>query len=735
MKPDLVAAIEAQEALASESGELAEARSDAIDHYLGKPYGDEQDGRSQVVMRDVADTIEWIKPSLMRIFASGDEVVSFTPTGPEDVQQAEQETAYCNYVLNQRNNGFLILHDWFHDALLQKTGYVLVQHETEERKSRESYRGLADDELALVLQPDPEVLAYSSRPGPLGMQHDVTIQATEEYGCTRITNIAPERVLISPDWPDLDLQGCPFTEITAYRTISELRQSGYDVSDAISDAGSHTDPFDDQSRSKVFEDKPDPESLGADPATRRVRVRYVWIRFDADGDGIAELRRVVIVGTTILEDEETDVVPVAAITPTRIPHEHYGLSIDDAVSDLQRIRTALARGFLDNMYLANNGRYAIDASMVNLDDMLTARPGGVVRVNGQPGTAIAPLLHPQESGAILQAIEYIDTVRENRTGVTRYNQGLDAQSLNKTAHGMSQIMTASQQRIELIARIFAETGVKNLMMLVHAISLQNGRKPEVIRLRNDWITVDPRTWKTRRDMTVSVGLGAGNKDQQSAMLMQILMMQQQAAQVGIATPQNIYHALTKFTQNAGFKDVESFWTDPSKAPPQQPAPDPQLLKAQVDAQALQVKAQAEQSQQQLDAQKMQVDAAQEARKLQQDAESAERDRQVQIMLAEMQRDTQLQIARMREEFGMQSQMRGEAIQQQKDTEAAESKNYVGELRQLISELVSGVQEIAEIVQAPREIVRDDSGRAVGVSVGGRVRPIVRGPDGRVQGLQ
>ena len=734
MKPDIVAAIEQQEALATESGDLSEERSEAIDHYLGRPYGDEQDGRSQVVMRDVADTIEWIKPSLMRIFASGDEVVSFTPTGPEDVGQAEQETAYCNYVLNQKNNGFLILHDWFHDALLQKTGYVFVQHETEQRKSRESYRGLSDDELAMLMEGKPEVLAYSVRPGPLGDVHDVTIQATEEYGCTKVTNIEPERVLISPDWPDLDLQGCPFTEVIHYCTVSDLRQMGYEVDDNISDNANNDDPFE-RRRTDLEWNKPDEESLGADPATRRVKVRYVWMRFDEDQDGIAELRRVVIVGTTILENEETDIVPIAAITPTRVPHEHYGLSIDDAVSDLQRIRTALARGFLDNMYLANNGRYAIDASMVNLDDMLTARPGGVVRVNGQPGTAIAPLLHPQESGAILQAIEYIDTVRENRTGVTRYNQGLDAQSLNKTAHGMSQIMTASQQRIELIARIFAETGVKNLMLLIHGISLQNGRKPEVIRLRNDWITVDPRSWKTRRDLTVSVGLGAGNKDQQSAMLMQILMMQQQAAAVGIATPQNIYHALTKFTQNAGFKDVEAFWTDPSKAPPQQPPPNPDMVKAEIQAQEMQMNAQAEQQRQQLEAQKLQVDAVQEARKQDQDAEQAERDRHVEIYKAELQRQTDLEIARMREEFSMQTQMRGEAMQQQKDTEAAESKNYVGELRALIGELVQGVQQLAEAMNAPREVVRDESGRAVGVSVGGRVRPIVRGPDGKVSGLQ
>lgn len=662
---DLVAAIEAQEALADADGELAEAREEALDHYLGRPYGNEQDGRSQVVMRDVADTIEWIKPSLMKVFASGDEVCKFDPTGPEDIEQAEQETEYCNYVLNQKNNGFLILHDWFHDALLQKTGYVLVQYETEEVPSRETYRNLSDDEFAMLMQGEPEVLEYTQNQTPMGTTHDVVIRVKQEYGCTKITNIAPERVLISADWPDLDLQGCPFVEVVDYPTISDLRQKGYDVEDNISDIATNTRDDDNRSVSGLEQD---PEDQGADPATRRVCTRYVWIRIDADGDGIAELRKVVIVGTTILEDEETDVTPVAALTPTRLPHEHYGLSIDDLVNDLQEIRTALTRGFLDNMYLANNGRYAIDANVVNLDDMLVSRPGGVVRVNGPTNGALLPMVHPQEGGTIIQAIEYVDTVRENRTGVTKYNQGLDSQSLNKTAHGMNQIMNASQQRIELIARIFAETGVKALFLLIHGISVANGRKQEIIQLREEWVPVNPRSWKTRRDVSVSVGLGTGNKDQMLQHLQMILMAQKEAFPLGIATPENIYNALEKLTQNAGFKKPEMFWTDPSKQEPKPPAPSPEQIKAEADMKAKQMDMQADQqkfqAQAQLDQQRMGIEAQTEQvkaqyqaqleqQKLEFQASESERDRQLQIALAEMKRQTEIEIAAMREKAHLQ----------------------------------------------------------------------------------
>ncbi len=679
MKNDLIAAIEGQEALADADGSLREARQAAIDHYLGKPYGNEIDGRSQVVMRDVADTIEWIKPSLMKVFASGDEVCRFDPTGPEDVEQAEQETEYCNYVLNQKNNGFLILHDWFHDALLQKTGYVLVQYETEEVPSRETYRGLSDDELALLMQGEPEVLEHTAYPGPLGIQHDIVIKQVEEYGCTKITNIAPERVLISADWPDVSLQGCPFVEIVDYPMISDLRQQGYDVPDDISDiSGRAIDEDDNRSPTGEWSD---PEDQQADPATRRVCTRYVWIRYDADGDGIAELRKVVVVGTTVLEDEETDITPVAALTPTRIPHEHYGMSIDDVVNDLQEIRTALTRGFLDNMYLANNGRYAIDANVVNLDDMLVSRPGGVVRVNGPTAGALMPLVHPQEGGTIIQAIEYVDTVRENRTGVTKYNQGLDSQSLNKTAHGMNQIMNASQQRIELIARIFAETGVKNLFLLIHAVSIANGRKPEMLRLREEWVPVDPRSWKTRRDVTVSVGLGTGNKDQMLQHLQMILLAQKETLPLGLASPENIYNALTKLTQNAGFKRPEMFWTDPAKQPPKPPAPSPEQIKAEADMKAKEMDLQADQqkfaAQATLDQQKTQQEAELERMRLQFEAEQKERDRQFEAEQRERDRENQRLIAALKEETAREvaklredNQLRGLMYQRERDERTA-----------------------------------------------------------------
>ena len=614
---NILAALSYQERVAQSRGELDEERRDAIDAYLGRPYGDEQAGRSQVVMRDVADTVEWIKPSLLKVFASSDDVVQFEPFGLEDEEQAAQETEYCNHVLMTKNNGFLVLHDWFHDALLQRNGYVWVRAVTKKRHNLERYTGLTDDEFALVAQAEGvEVEEHaeqfnSDQFGNVYTTHDVAVRQVQEYSCLEIVNCPPERVLVAPDWPHMHFEECPFVEVVDYCTISQLREMGYDVDDNISDASdTDEDEHAEEVRSVDYGDEFGRDDIQADPATRRVRVRYAWMRYDDDGDGIAELRRLVVVGTTLLENEEDDLIPVAALCPGRLPHEHVGQSVHDWVKDLQRIRTVLMRGFLDNMYLSMYPQAYVDKNRVNLDDMLVVRPGGVRRIDGPPQQAVMEQVIPDKGPALISAIEMVDSIRENRTGVTKYNQGLDANSLNKTAHGINQIMTASQQRIEMIARVFAETGVKSLMLIIHAMSIKHGRQAEMVKLRNKWVPIDPRGWKHRRDITVSVGIGTGNKDQMLGHLMMILQEQKQALAIGLARPENIRATLKRLTQNAGFKNADEFWADPAEQPPQQPQPDPNMIKVQADIQRsqaeFQLKAQEAQSDMQLKQQQSQI---------------------------------------------------------------------------------------------------------------------------------
>lgn len=664
---NLVAAIEEQERLAAGGGALREARRDALDHYLGEPYGDEEEGRSQVVMRDVADTIEWIKPSLLKIFCSGDEVAAFEPVGPEDEQAAEQETDYVNHVVMRKNNGFVIFHDWFHDALLQRNGYVWVRAVKESKQDREPYQGLTSDELGMLLQdPEVEVAEHSSTLDPvMGEIHNVLLKKRTEYTCIKVSNVAPERVAVASDWPNLTFEGCPFLRITDYPTISDLRAQGYDVPDNISDTATSAD--DDFTERDVDGDDDQDENEGADPATRRVKTRHVWMRYDSDDDGQAELHYIVLVGNKVLEDSLEDLIPVASLTPSRMPHEHNGLSIDDIVSDLQRIRTVLVRGFLDNMYLANNGRYLVDADRVNLDDMLTVRPGGIVRAKGGTVGAVEQLVHPQIGGDVLQAVEYIDTIRENRTGVTRYNQGLDANSLNKTATGVNSIMNAAQQRIELIARLFAESGVKSLMLIVHAMASKNSQKVEKLKLRGQWVAINPRAWKSRTDMSISVGLGTGNKDQVLQHLTMLWQMQTAGLQLGIARPENLLETAKKLTNNIGMKQADMFWTDPRQNPPQQ-QPDPNMMKVQAEIQG-------KQAELQLKAQTAQADIAHKRQASQIDLEKARVELEIkQADLALRQQELQLK----REEAALDAQIAQQRAVMQASDDMARAAQVRGE---------------------------------------------------------
>lgn len=627
---ELLATIEREErnAYGYLSGELSTERTQALDYYLGRPFGNEVEGRSQVVSTDVADTVEWVMPSLLKIFASGDRVVAFNPRGPEDVEASEQETDYVNFLVMEKNPGLEILYTWFKDALLSKVGYVKVCFEETEDTDEEYYEGLADDEFALLTQ-DPEVqpIEYEQVMTEYGPAHNVRLKRISKSRKLRIYPVPPEELLLSTTHRNIGLQNASFVQHRTRKTISEMRAQGYDIDDNVrADEGDEIS-LSDESIGRDLYDEFSGDNDG-EREMRRILVRETFLRIDRDGDGIAELRRVLTVGDQILEDEICDLIPFAAITPILMPHRHIGRSYADLIMDLQLIKSTIMRQILDNMYLANNGRHAV-SDRVNLDDLLVSRPGGVVRVQGDPAGAIMPLQHPILGPAAFSMVEYIDTMRENRSGVTKYNQGLDSNSLNKTATGMTQIMNASQQRIELVARLFAETGVKDLFLIVHAMCRKHSQKAEVMRLRNSWVPIDPRQWKRRTDLQISVGLGTGNKDQMLQHLMMILQSQREAIQIGIASPKNIYNALVKLTQNAGFKNPDEFWTDPEQAPPQPPQPDPNVQKAEIEAQ---------------DAEKQrQADVAMKQMELQMEKYRADLDAQTKLSIAQLDRAAKAEI--------------------------------------------------------------------------------------------
>ena len=564
-------------------------RETAMEYYYGMPLGNEVDGRSQYVDSSVMDTIEWIKPSLMRVFASGEEMVKFNPVGPEDVETAQQATDYVNYIFTKDNPGWEILYTWFTDALLQKNGIVKCYWDEYEDWNREEYNGLDEQEFnVLLLNPSVEVLEHTAYSDDYGAKHDVVITRKAYVGKVRVENIPPEEFLISSEAKTIG--DARFTCHRVLKTLSELRLMYPDEDLDPKDLGSGEDSYlyqSDLARFDFDNSKGLPWGDGnitsEDESLRTYWLHESFMKIDYDGDGIAELRKVCSVGQEVLANEAIDSIPFISITPIKIPHKFFGLSIADLVLDIQKIKSVLMRNLMDNMYNQNFGRYAVLEGQANLDDLLTQRPGGVVRVKSP--NAIMPLATPQLEQSSFSMLDYLDKLRESRSGVNKFSQGLNESALTShtTATAVSATMTAAQSRVELIARCFAETGVKELMRNIYELVLKNQDHERVVMLRNKWVPVRPDMWRDKMDCTVSVGIGNGNRDQQLMHLTTMLSFAGDAMRGGlkIVNEKNMYNMGAALVKNMGFQNVDDFLTDPESVPSE---PDPREQMAQAELQ-------------------------------------------------------------------------------------------------------------------------------------------------------
>jgi len=604
---------------------ISQQREMAMQYYYSLPFGNEVDGRSQYVDSTVQDTIEWIKPSLMRVFASGDDMVKFNPHGPEDVPMAKQATDYVNYVFTKDNPGWEILYSWFTDALLSKNGIVKVWWEEYEEEEREEYRNLDEMGLmSLISDDEVEVVEHTEVIENEQSYHDVVIKRKSYDGRIKIENVPPSEFLIARE--SKNIQDSRFVCHRVLKTLSELREMypdqdldvgelGGGDDDLMAFSGERLERYAFDESSKYWEGWGD-EGMPDEEGLRTYWLHESYLRTDWDGDGITELRKVCTVGTTILANDAIDKIPFVSITPIKIPHKFFGLSVADLVMDLQLMKSTLMRNLMDNMYNQNFGRYAVLEGQANLDDLLTQRPGGVVRVKSP--NAITPLATPALEPYTFQMLEYLDGVREARAGVSKMSQGLDENALTShtTATAVTAVMGAAQSRVELIARNFAETGVKDLMISIYELLHKNQDKERMIRLSNEWVPVRPDVWREKYDCTVSVALGSGNKDQQMMHLSQMLSFAGEAMKGGlpIVSVQNMYNLGASLVKAMGFQNVDDYLTDPSQMPQQQKGDQPsldeqaKLLEAQVKQEELKIKA----AEVQIKAQKLQ----QEQQKLQ-----------------------------------------------------------------------------------------------------------------------
>ena len=602
---------EINNALGFMGGNLTSQRKKSVEYYLGEKLGTEIDGRSQVVSTDVADTIETILPNLLRIFTASDQVVRCEPVKSEDVALADQATNYVNYIFNKDNPGFSILYTWFKDALLEKNGIVKIFWDESESIEQETYKNLNDQEYQLLLDDEnvkiveeesfvdekmkaamnllaqqAEAQGQMVEEEPIPMLHNCVIKRTTKGGKVKIENVPPEEFLIQRTAKSI--QDSDFVAHRVLKTRSDLIEMGYDPEVVESLPTSNNIILNDERLTRYSDIDENPFNNAPDQATQEVEIYECYLKVDVDGDGIAELRKVVVAGAggyTILENMPCDAIPFCSLTPIIMPHRFYGRSVAELVEDVQLVKSTVMRQLLDNMYLTNNNRVAIMDGMVNLDDLLTSRPGGVVRTKQPPNQVMLPIQSQTISQQAFPLLEYLDTVRETRTGITRYNQGLDADSLNKTATGVNAIMTQSQMRMELIARVFAETGIKDLFKRIFELTCKYQDKERIVELNNQFIPVKPTEWRNRYNISITVGLGSGSKEQQILMLNNILERQLQAFQLQgnreypMVSLKNIYNSLSKIIENAGLKNVENYFVNPDQGkqmmtPPPPPEPTP-----------------------------------------------------------------------------------------------------------------------------------------------------------------
>lgn len=583
--------------------ETTELRRKALDYYLRNPYGNEVEGRSQIVTGEVAEAIDGALPQLIRVFTTTEDIVYFEPKSPGDEETAKQATDYCNWVFYRENDGLLILHNWFKDALLQKVGVVKAYWEEKTDVKVEKYSDLSEDELAMLLS-DPTIEVVEQEVDmddyvmdQMGNQipiprYDVKIKKSKDYGCVRIENVPPEEFLISKS--ARTIEDSPFVAHRRLMTRSELIAMGFDK-DVVEGLPSYDDlQFTPERVARFSQGEQPDENISLDPAMQVIEVYECYIYIDENDDGIAELRKIIYAGSEILDDEECDLIPFHSLCPIPIPHKFFGQSLADRTMDIQLIKSTVTRQMLDNLYLTNNARIGVVDGQVNLDDALNATPGGIIRMKS--AGALAPIEVPAVTAQAFPMLEYMDQVQAKRTGVSDQQQGLDPDVLNNvSATAIAAMMKSNTGKLELIARIFAETGVKSLFKgILHLLGKYQDQE-KIVRMRGKFVAFDPRTWANEYDVSVNVGLGSGDREQKLAMLQMILGKQEQILQgYGTSNPlvsvAQYRDTLARFIEAAGFKDATAFVAEitpeqnAALSQPQPPQPDAQAEVAQMLAQ-------------------------------------------------------------------------------------------------------------------------------------------------------
>lgn len=612
-----IVSAELKDAVSYIDSDVSPIRARGTEYYRGDPFGNEEDGRSQVVAMEVRDTVSAMLPSLMKVFFSSENVVEYVPRGPEDVSGSQQATDYANYVFSSDNNGFMTTYALFKDSLVRKCGIAKYYWEETEEVKIEEYSGLDDQTVQILMQEGSEVRIVVSYPDtsiqmemmqpqvdpatglpmpmPQPMLHDVQVKRNTKDGRIRIMAVPPEELILDRRARSFDDAG-----IIAHRqmaTVSDLIGMGYDQ-DEIEENISSTDL---DSNDEYLARQPMSTTIGSgtslNPMQQRVLYIEAYMRVDFDGDGVPELRKICCMGSgyKMVRNLPASYIPFVDFPCDPEPHTSplEAMSIFDITHDIQEIKSEIMRNTLDSLAQSIHPRTAVVEGQVNIDDVLNNETGAIIRMRA-PGM-VQPFSTPFVGQAAFPMLDYMDQMREDRTGMSKAAMGLDPDALQSTTKAaVAATVSASNQRLELQARILAE-GMKKLFKGILYLMTTHQDKPRMVRLRNEWVQIDPRGFDATMDVTVNIGLGNGDNNERLAALNIIMQKQEQImAQFGpmnqIASLPMYIRTLQKAIELSGYKDASSYFnTLPADFQmPQEPAkPTPEEVLAQVQAQSIQ----------------------------------------------------------------------------------------------------------------------------------------------------
>lgn len=550
--------------------DLQQNRMDALSYYLGNPNGREVKGKSTVTSTDVADAIEWIMPQILKALTQNNEVVRFDPAGADDEAQAELESDFVYDLLMKDNDGFILIHQFVKDALMQKNGFLKTYYEKTKEIKKEDYTGINDMQLQVLLSDQyVELVQMTTYQDPMiGNLHDVRISRTCEHGRIKVVSVAPENIRVRANHSSISMKECRFMAHIEEKTVSDLIEAGYDretIESAITVSQMNNSDY----RFNLQGENTVPREIDfSDESQRLVDIAECYTYIDIDGDGIGEYVKVTVIGhdnpSAILDIEEIDSCPFISATAILMSHKLYGLSIYDRLKQIQDHKTALWRNTMDNIYLQNNQRLGVLDGQVNLDDLLLSRPGGIVRMKS--AEAIIPITTPQIGDAAYKMLDYLDMTRAGRVGVDANGDvQLDNVGDRVGSQGIDRVMNAKEELVNLMIRVIAETGIKPLCYAIRDLAVKHMDSVTHFRFKESWAEVNPSTWNRRLRSTVRVGLGTGDRRLLLEGAQAIIALQEKALSVPgqtLVKPTNIYNSIKFAAKQYGIDGVGRFFISP-----------------------------------------------------------------------------------------------------------------------------------------------------------------------------